>query len=65
MNQQLQTKMFLMDSGILHGTLITQIVKETIISPVLILHGVVYRVVVGLVLMVIGTYVAQTTYLAV
>lgn len=54
-----------MDSGILHGTLITQIVKDTIISPVLILHAVVYRVMVGLVLMIIGTYVAQATYLAV
>lgn len=65
MNQQLQTKGVLMDSDILHGTLITRIVTDTLVSPVLILHAVVYRVMVGLVLMIIGTYVAKTTYLAV
>jgi len=56
MNQRLRTKGFLMDSGILHGSLITQIVKDSIISPVLILHAVFYRVVVGLVLMITGTW---------
>lgn len=48
-----------MDSSILHGMLITWIVKDTVISPVLILHAAVYRA--GLVLMIIGTYMTQAT----
>ena len=61
MDQQLQTKGALMGSGILHETLITRIVKGTIISPVLILRAVVYTVMVGLVLMIIEIYMAQAT----
>lgn len=54
------------NSGILHWMLITQNnIKDTVISPVLIPHAIVFRGMAGWVLMIIGGYATQTMCLAI